>query len=69
MQYKTKLFSSHLRGEGSKVPSSLAVELEEVGVELGEGGPVRDRQQGHTRVLRGLKEDEVFGLERFFGSG
>ena len=38
-------------------------------MELGEGGPVRDRQQGHTRVLSGLKEDEVFGLEIFLVQG
>ena len=39
------------RRQAAVTPAARTVELEEVGVELGQGGPVRDGQQGHTKVL------------------
>jgi hypothetical protein len=44
-----------LGGHGCEGPAALSVELEEVGVELGEGGAVGHRQQRHTNILGGLQ--------------
>ena len=48
-----------LAGEAAEAPAALAVELQQVGVEPGEGGAVGDGQQGHPGIHSSLQSHDV----------